>query len=41
VGRDGYPTLSALQRLIATRRPGWEFAVEDDIIRIHASARVP
>lgn len=36
VGEDGYPTLEQVRALVGDRRPGWTFAVKDDIIRIHA-----
>ena len=35
VGRDDYPTLTALEQLVRTHKPGWCLTVEDDIIRIH------
>jgi hypothetical protein len=35
VGQGGYPTVDELRRWVEQRRPGWVFAVEHDIIRIH------
>ena len=33
-----YPPVPALAAMIAARRPGWRFAVKDDIIRAHRRA---
>jgi len=35
-GRDDYPTVGAVERLVQTYRPGWKFEVGGDIIRITA-----
>jgi hypothetical protein len=35
VGDGEYPSLSAVRESVASLRPGWSFAVVDDIIRIH------
>lgn len=34
-GKDGYPALEDVRRLITEMRPNWLFEVRDDIIRIH------
>lgn len=36
VGRDGYPALDELERLVTTRRPELRLEVERNIVRIHA-----
>jgi hypothetical protein len=35
-GRNGYPRVEALRAMVADLRPGWSFALEDDVIRMHA-----
>jgi hypothetical protein len=37
-GTGGYPSLERIETLVGTLRPGWTFAVADDIIRVHAPA---
>jgi hypothetical protein len=34
VGKDGYPTLSALEAFVRERKPGCTFTVRDDIARV-------
>lgn len=34
-GQSDYPTLDELQRLVKERTQGWQFSVEDDVVRIH------
>ena len=34
-GQNDYPTLEELQRYVNERTQGWQFSVEDDVIRIH------
>lgn len=34
-GQNDYPTLEQLQRQVSERTQGWQFSVEDDVIRIH------
>ena len=34
-GRNDYPTLDELRNTILTAKPGWNFEVRDDIIRVH------
>jgi hypothetical protein len=36
VGKDDYPTLQALKRMVLTVHPSWIFEVKDDIIRTHS-----
>ena len=35
VGQGGYPTLTELQSMVASRRSDWIFQIKDDIIRAH------
>jgi len=39
-GRDGYPSLEQMCRVVAESRPSWSVQVHDDIIRIHEGGRV-
>ncbi len=41
VGRDGYPTLDALERSVKALRPDLGWSVTDDIIRIEPVRREP
>jgi hypothetical protein len=34
-GQSDYPTLDELQRVVNERTQGWQFSVEDDVVRIH------
>ena len=34
-GQSDYPTLDELQRVVNERTQGWQFLVEDDVVRIH------
>lgn len=34
-GDDDYPTLEELRTFVAERKPGWQFTVESDVIRLH------
>ncbi len=36
VGRDDYPTLEELKKIILEKRPSWRWEVKDDIIRVHS-----
>jgi len=34
-GQNDYPTLDELRELVSERTQGWQFSVEDDVVRIH------
>jgi hypothetical protein len=39
-GAHGFPLVSKVRELVARKRPGWEFSVRNDVMRIHPAQAV-